>query len=260
MFIRFQLLGFVLLAAVSTAAQAEVVTLAPVSDNTLFEDATGALSNGAGQYLFAGRTNQPDGQSLRRAVLKFDVAAALPSGATIVDVALTMNMSRTIEGATVISLHRVLADWGEGTSDATGEEGTGAPSAANDATWLHRFFNTAAWTSAGGDFSATESAIAIVIGLGTYTWASTPALLADVEQWRTSPASNFGWLALGEESFTGSAKRFDSRETPNPADRPSLRIVYTVPVPAASTWGLVAMSMMLAIFGTVLLRRQPVAA
>lgn len=103
---------------VSVAVRAESVSLAPAKDNTLIQHATGALSNGAGQYLFAGRTNQLPEDSRRRALLQFDVAGSIPSRATINSVTLTMNMSRTIEGAAIVSLHRASADWGEGTSDA----------------------------------------------------------------------------------------------------------------------------------------------
>ena len=52
----------------------------------------------------------------------------------------------------------MLADWGEGTSVAPGEEGDGAPATTNDATWRHRFFDTIFWTTEGGDFSGTVSA------------------------------------------------------------------------------------------------------
>src|SRR5262245_747007 len=95
------------------------VTLAAVADNTLFESVSGSLSNGKGSFLFAGNT--ADGE-LRRGLIKFDVASAIPSGATINSVSLQLHMSKTAGSAESIALHRVLADWGEGTSDAAGEE------------------------------------------------------------------------------------------------------------------------------------------
>src|SRR5436190_12557396 len=61
------------------------VTLTPVADNTIYQDA-GNLSNGAGQFLFSG---QASFRALaRRALLKFDVASAVPAGAHINSVAL----------------------------------------------------------------------------------------------------------------------------------------------------------------------------
>jgi len=81
-----------------------------------------------------------------------------------------MNTSMTaLDSARIIELHKLLADWGEGTSQATGEEGQGAPATPNDATWRHRFFDTIFWTNDDGDFSATVSASQSVGPIGQYT-------------------------------------------------------------------------------------------
>ena len=50
-------------------------TLNPTKDNTLYEDLSGGLSNGAGSHLFAGVTAAG---AARRAVLAFDLAAPSP--------------------------------------------------------------------------------------------------------------------------------------------------------------------------------------
>ena len=39
---------------------------------------------------------------------------------------------------------------------------------------------------------------------------------ADVQSWLDDPASNFGWLVLGDESEIPTAKRFDTRESASP--------------------------------------------
>ena len=39
-------------------AQADTITINPSKDNTLYETSTQALSNGAGDFIFAGRTQQ----------------------------------------------------------------------------------------------------------------------------------------------------------------------------------------------------------
>ena len=125
-------------------------------------------------------------------------------------------MSQTaLETERVIELHKLLADWGEGISQATGEEGQGAPATPNDATWRHRFFDTIFWTNEGGDFSATVSANQLVGAIGQYTWNSTQ-MVADVQSWLDNPASNFGWLLLGDESTATTTKRFDTRESASP--------------------------------------------
>ena len=132
-----------------------------------------------------------------------------------------MNMSMTPAGALTVELHKLLADWGEGTSHAPMGEGDGAPATPNDATWRHRFFDTIFWTTQGGDFSATVSASQSVGGVGQYTWSSAQ-MVADVQSWLDNPASNFGWLVLGDETDHrhGEAVRHSRERQPASADHP----------------------------------------
>src|SRR5262245_35446324 len=218
-----------LLAAILTAlgcagvmsGSAAIIVINPSKDNTLYQyDPTeGDHSNGAGFHFFAGENGMGE---LRRGVLAFDVAGAIPAGSTITAVSLTMNMSMTPAGAETVELHKLLADWGEGTSHAPMGEGDGAPATPNDATWRHRFFDTIFWTTGGGDFSAVVSATQSVGGIGQYTWNSTQ-MVADVQSWLDNPGSNFGWLVLGNETAIATAKRFDTRESASP---PVLSIQY----------------------------------
>mgnify|MGYP003573010621 CR=1 FL=1 len=76
------------------------VTLNPIKDNTLYQDTSGGLSNGAGAHFFAGMTAAG---AARRAVLAFDIAGSIPAGSTITSVALTLNMSKTIAGPVPIA-------------------------------------------------------------------------------------------------------------------------------------------------------------
>jgi len=240
-----RLLVTLALATTSAVAQAESVSISPVQDGTLYQDIAGGLANGAGQYLFVGRSAQPNSLSRRRAVLKFDVAGALPPNSTISKVTLTLFMSRTITASSTVSVHRLLAGWGEGTSQAGGEEGTGAPPEPNDATWIHRFFNTDLWTTPGGDFDPTPSATRTVVGLGFYDWGSTERLVADVQGWVDDPSSNHGWIMIGPEVFPRSTKRFDSRENNTMENRPVLTIEFTHFIPTTSEWGLVILALSL---------------
>ena len=209
------------------AALADIVTLGATKDNTLYQSTTGALSNGTGQYFFAGRTDIISAGSIRRAVIAFDVAGNIPAGAVITRVELTLNMSRTTALLQPVSLHRLLANWGEGTSDPLGEEGGGVASTTNDATWIHRFFNFAFWSTAGGDFVATPSTTIQVGPIGVYTFLSTPAMVADVQAWVNNPVTNFGWLLRGNESVLATAKRFDSRNHPIASVRPRLTVEFS---------------------------------
>ena len=70
--------------------------------------------------------------------------------------------------------------------------------------------------------SASQSVGAV----GTYTWASTPQMVADVQSWLNDPATNFGWLVKGDETTNITAKRFESSESGSP---PALTINYTPP-------------------------------
>ncbi len=210
---------------------ADVITLGAARDNTLYQDSAGALSNGAGRYTFAGMN--ANGEA-RRGLMWFDVAGSLPGGATITSVSLTLHMSRTNTGSAAVSLHRALAAWGEEASLAPKEQGTGAPAEPGDATWLHTFYAQSFWATPGGDFDPAESASALVAGNGFYTWESTGELVADAQSWLDAPASNFGWALVGDESTPTTAKRFDTRESPDAWVRPSLRIEFvTVPAPGA---------------------------
>ena len=206
----------------ASSVNAAIVSIMPSKDNTLYEydPAEGDHSNGAGFHFFAGENGMGE---LRRGVLAFDIAGSVPPGSTITAVSLSMNMSMTPTGALTVELHKLLADWGEGTSHAPMGEGDGAPATPNDATWRHRFFDTIFWTTQGGDFSPTVSASQSVGGIGQYTWSSAQ-MIADVQSWVNDPASNFGWLVLGDESTSPTAKRFDTRESASP---PMLTIEYT---------------------------------
>ncbi len=216
--------GGTLMLAVHCSAIAEEVTIGAAKDNTIWE-VSSALSNGAGSRCFAGNN---DGGWAKRALIQFDVAAAVPDGATIDGVILTLFMSKTSSGGKEVSLHRLLADWGEGTSNAPGQEGGGTPATPGDATWKHTFYSTDFWGSQGGDFVPTPSASISVGGIGFYEWNATPEMIADVQAWHLNPDSNFGWLILGDESTSKTTKRFDTRENTVDTHRPALLIQYSV--------------------------------
>ncbi len=207
-----------------TQSSIQDIQIPPDLDNTLFETEEGNLSNGSGEFFFIGRTSNG---LIRRGLVHFDIQGSIPAGSTITDVRLTLSMSRTISGMHNTALHRVIASWGEGTSDANGEEGRGTTANPNDATWLHRFHNEISWSTPGGDYATYPSAEHSIADVGLYTWESTRALVSDVQQWLDSPQTNYGWLLRGNESENGSAKRFDSRENPVLANRPALTVKYT---------------------------------
>ncbi len=206
-----------------------VLVLEPIKDNTLYEDANGELSNGVGEFMFAGRTMAG---VRRRCLMAFDFSA-LPANAVIESVELTLNMTMTARPDSFnCIIHRVLADSGEGTSNAGGRTpgdggGGGAQSTTGDATWLHRFYNGSFWNNPGGDFNAFAAATVAVGAVGSYTWSGN-GLRADVEFWLQNPNQNFGWMLRGNETTNQTAKRFDTRENVD-GTGPVLRITYALP-------------------------------
>jgi len=230
---------------------ASSIALAPDADATLYQE--GDLSNGGGQFLFAGTTLR--GQA-RRALVRFDVASALPPGSTIEDVRLVLTVDRTAAGDVTVAIHRLLSSWGEGSVDDDLREGDGAPAETGDATWDDRFHPTTAWTSAGGDFVATPSAGATAGGSGPVSFGSTASMIADVQGWLDDPSSNHGWIVIADETTAPTAKRFGSREGSVPADAPALFVELAPPaIPVWSglgRWIAVALS---AIAGLIVLRR-----
>jgi hypothetical protein len=214
-------------ASAAFAAWADTATLIPVKDNTLFEDTAGGTSNGAGPNVFVG--NNAQGSS-RRALLAFDLSS-IPAGSTITGVSLTMFMAQGQTPTQTVTMHRVLADWGEGSSNSGPSGGNGAMATTGDATWLHRFYDSVTWASAGGDFAAGVSASTLVGDVGSYTWTG-PGLVADVQAWVDGTLPNYGWLMLGDEATASTAKRFISREGSIESQRPTLVVEYVVPAPA----------------------------
>jgi len=218
---------------VTNSAHAATVIITPNKDNTLFQDLEGDVSNGAGTSLYIGRAGISGGNTVRRPVVAFSLAA-IPAGAVIESVTLRVTQTSVAPNAPnfPITLHRLTADWGEGASNSLDPGGLGAVALAGDATWVNRFYATSDWTTPGGDFSATSSASRIFTSAtGNYTWDTTPDLVADVQGWINNPSSNFGWLMLGDESTTGVARKFNSREATSDVTRPTLTVNYSVPEP-----------------------------
>jgi hypothetical protein len=207
-------------------AFAEFALLGPAKDATLFEDPAGALASGSGESIFAGRINTSS-RSIRRALLAFDVADAIPAGSTVTGATLWLNLGSTSAGPVAVRLHRVASDWGEGAAASGG--GGGAPAQPGDATWIHRYFADTFWAQPGGDLDPIPRAEAIVDQAGAYFWGSTPEMVADVQSWLDEPASAFGWILLGDESRSQTVKRFDSRESADGAVRPLLEVDFIPP-------------------------------
>jgi hypothetical protein len=214
------------LVLVPALATAETGLIEVGRDTTLIEEPDGALANGSGPVFFVGRTNQGQ-NSVRRALIYFDVAAALPRAARVESVRLTLYMTPSNPASRRVGLHRLLAEWGEGASFASG--GGGDFSAPGDATWIHTFYDDEFWVKPGGHFVARASASQDVGASGFYTWEATRKMLADVRLWLAAPHRNFGWILLGDETTRQNVKSFASREEPDASLRPFLEVTYHLP-------------------------------
>lgn len=210
----------------SSPSRGETVEIPAAKDATLIEDPDGALANGSGPFLFSGRTNQQVG-GVRRALIAFDVASAVPERAVVTGVSVRLFLAPSNPGPRRIDLYRVLADWGEGPSSSAG--GIGAPSEPGDVTWLHTFYDTDFWAVSGGQFLGRSSAHQTGDEPGFVTWTGTRLLIDDVTLWLRAPWRNFGWILIGDETTRQTAKSFASRENPDPLLRPVLSVTYWVP-------------------------------
>jgi len=225
---------FVSLPLIPMLSTADDVLIAAGADNTLYEDSLGSVSNGSGAIMVAGRTNG-EVDSIRRAVLFFDVAGNIPHGAVVESVALSLYLNKGNGGAREMRLHRLLTDWGEGASVKDGG-GLGATAEPGDTTWLHTFYPDAFWGPDGGRYVGRVSASQLVGTAGgnndlagSYTWPSTDRLVDDVRRWVKKPSMNYGWILVGDESVKQTAKQFASRESVSPELRPMLEVTYSLP-------------------------------
>jgi len=235
---RFGWLGLVSLALFAGAPSfADTVTLTSIKDNTLYEpiqqDALADMSDGAGATMFAGKVkdakNQANQVAVRRAVLEFDIAGSIPAGATVDSVQLTLFCDKVgLNTGFNVNLHRLLSEWGEGTSNTgNSQQGRGEPATTNDATWRHTFYATQFWGTQGGDYALTASATKSVSGTGSYSWGSTSGMVADVQAWLNNASQNHGWIIISNESVIQTTKRFATRENATVNNRPKLVVNYT---------------------------------
>jgi len=218
----------VLLCTVTICVPAAQVILNPVKDNTIFGNVGSVYENntcGIGDSVYSGMTN---GNHSRRALLKFDIAGNIPAGATIDSVSLTLQIGRSRDNQDAdMSLHPLSRDWGEGTVGCGDGKGSGASQ--GDATWLSAMHQLVSWTNPGGDFGAASASASVPSGnnqLGV--WDSTApgnsVMRADVQNWLDNDPGNHGWILVGDENRTKTARRFDSREG-NPS--PVLTVDFT---------------------------------
>ncbi|HUS37709.1 MAG TPA: DNRLRE domain-containing protein [Verrucomicrobiae bacterium] len=217
---------------VSVFARGATLVVPASEDTTLFE--LNPTFNLGTALLGAGAIKEPSpdtGAPARmRALLRFDLSE-IPAGSTITSAQVTVTVVRVPFAidppASAFELHRLLRSWSEGTKG-------GAIAGTGEATWIAPKAPSPTWAVPGAgdntDASPTISSSVTIEGLGAYTFASTPALTADVQNWLNNPASNFGWMMRSvAENLQQSARRFANRESGS--NTPTLTIGYNLPPP-----------------------------
>lgn len=225
--------SFLTVALTATSlASPDSATMSADRDGTLVQPLTVETSLGASPNLFAGRVNMTGGGMRRRLAIHFALDS-IPAGSTITDASVVLVANGGQATNQTVSLHRCLADWGEGGSDADGAGGGGGVTPEpGDITWTLRFFPGTAWSSAGGDFVAIASASTSTPLNGDCVFTSA-ALIADVQAWVSDPSTNFGWIGVGNESVVQTTRRFGSRTAVIETERPQLLVTWTPPSPCA---------------------------
>ncbi len=207
---------------VTPAAFGQSTTLMAQQDSTIYEDATGSLASGVGQFGFTGTNAQG---AIRRFFIQFDIAGSIPAGATITSARLELDVVQLPPSyqSDTYGAHRALSPWGEGPADGFG---SGAPAQAGDATWLHTFFPGTFWNNAGGDFAAVASGSTSMNSLSRHAIDSA-GLAADVQDFLDNPGNNFGWLIKSVQETPRTARGFGAREFALIGKRPALIVNYT---------------------------------
>ncbi|MDH3561023.1 MAG: multicopper oxidase domain-containing protein, partial [Gammaproteobacteria bacterium] len=210
-----------LLSMLPATAWSATAIINPSMDNTLAEELPDN-SSGACDSVFSGMT---DNNVKRRALLQFDIAGSIPPGSTINSVSLGMSVTRgSNHPNAVMSLHPVTRAWGEGANGCgVRGGGQGEPALAGSATWISAIHDQApAWATPGGDFGTASGST--LVDNTTPVWPSSPAMVSDVQGWLDNPATNYGWVLIGDEAISTTARRFDSREG---ASKPALVVDFT---------------------------------
>ena len=246
--------GCVFLASVSYAAD---LAIPSVRDNTLYQGQAdggppdGERSNAKGPNLWSGKGSNGN---LKRSALFFDCASVIPAEATITSAVLVLTLDRAQPnvGPTKINIHRLVDDWGEGTSDASFVDGGGRGTNATtgDMTFTHTFFPGSLWVTAGGEFVAQASAGAaakwpafsdgppyrptnhLFSGGGD----STSLLLEDdIQKFVDGVYPEYGWILVGDETQQPTSKRYMSREATEENQRPILLVGFNTLTTTTST-------------------------
>lgn len=233
----------------SIASYADVVTLVASKDASIFQN-NPDYSNGGGPGIFSGTSGTG---SPRRALIAFDMTS-IPAGAIITSVQLTLTLGLVANGgppSATIGLYALTQSWGQGTTGGTATAingtGQGYPANPGDATWNSAHYSATTptqWATPGGDHASTASATLFLnnnTAGSSFTWLSTPQLVANAQGWLNNPATNFGLELINADEVSSStlfafySSEWDNTQNGGSASQvPQLQVTYTVPEPGAA--------------------------
>jgi len=242
------------------AGAAETLQFRPSADTSLVETAADN-SLGGWEFFNVGTTGTG---TRNRGLLFFDLEQAIPQGSTVLSATLQIEVVFIPQTAqvqsSIMGLHRMLTDWGEGTQAPANflAPGFGAPAISGEATWNTPFFGgPETWGAPGGlggvDYNVTPSATTVVEDADLYMFDALPRVVGDVQSWVTHPDANYGWMLktlFEEDRYT--ARRIGDREDPFAA---ALLTVTFEPIPEPRlAWLLVPAALACMIFRPALRR------
>lgn len=173
------------------------------TDNTI-ESANPTTNHYDDAFIYTGYDNS--GWQKERVVMKFDLAAAIPPGAKIVDAYLTLRFSGIYNLTSIdAACYRITASWADLTSS-----------------W------NSPWTTPGGAFDGAISNTLVVNTAGAGNFVSFKLSSAEVERWLNYPAENYGFMIKSSSETAGDAS-FVSSNGATEDDRPRLTVYYTAP-------------------------------
>jgi hypothetical protein len=197
------------------SGQSDTLQVVALEDVAIQEDSPTFNFGGASTFV-SGALGSNAKNELRRALFHFDLSA-IPPGSRVTSAQVRLTITKTPLGpvGSVFDLRKVQKPWRE-----------------SEATWRFRL-NGVEWINPGAtngeDIAATASSSTPVgVATGMITFASTAALVGDVQSWIDDSTSNSGWLLISESENIGkTARHFASREATS--NRPLLTLDYVLP-------------------------------
>jgi hypothetical protein len=179
----------------------QVVTVGAEPDCTIIDFQGNNLCSS--NELIAGRFQLMGSEVEYRALLRFDVASALPPDAEITDARLVLHTVSGSHGGRV-SGHPTLKPW------------------TTSVNWFE-YASGQSWTQLGGDFGPAAETVDVGQGAALHRWNLTDVVRA----WDTGTIANHGILLRHPDPNTvGTRAAFVSSESADQASRPRLEITY----------------------------------